>query len=100
MPALLAVALLFSCPPSRAEDAKGALAAVQKLGATVLRDEQDPGTPVIGIVFMSQKPVTDADLRHLRAFPKLRTLALGGSDKVTAQGLATVGGLKTCPSAG
>jgi hypothetical protein len=96
MPALLAVAPLFPCSPSpcRAEDATEALAAVQKLGATVLRDEQDPGKPVTAVVFTSRKPVTDADLQHLRAFPKLRTLALGGSGKVTAKGLATVGGLK------
>src|SRR5262245_5763093 len=95
LPTLLAVVLLSPCPPSRAQDAKGALAAVQRLGATVLRDEQDPGRPIIGVVFMSQKPVTDADLRQLRAFPKLRTLALGGSEKVTAKGLATVGGFKS-----
>jgi len=92
--ALIVAALPFSHLAAQAPNQQQALATVKKLGAAVIRDEQARGRPVVSVIFMSQKPVTDADLKSLTGFPKLKTLALGGSDKVTDKGLEAVAGLK------
>ena len=62
-----------------------AVEAFRKLGATVTRDEQGAGRPVVAVNFNSA-PVTDAGLKELKQYKNLRSLSLGGT-KVTDKGM-------------
>jgi hypothetical protein len=91
----LALAALAAAPSvCRSADQKQALAALEMQGATVIRDEADPARPVVSVVFNSQKPATGEQIKLLAAFPKLTTVALGGSDKLSDKDLAALAGLK------
>jgi hypothetical protein len=77
--------LAASALPARADEAK-AVAALEKAGAKLERDEKAPGRPVVRVDFRGKR-VPPEDLACLQALPRLRVLHLGGS-RVTEEGLA------------
>ena len=84
-------ALLIAPPaaPAVADDAeKKALAAVERLGGQVLRNETKPGKPVYQVT-LSGKGVMDADLKDLMGFEELGWLTLNNT-QVTDAGLKEV----------
>ncbi len=91
------VALALSVPclgsSTRADEGEDrAVAFVQKLGGTVIRDEKTPGKPVV-TVKLSDTDVTDAGLKELAPLKNLTTLYLGCT-KVTDAGLKELAPLK------
>ena len=67
--------------------------AMEKLGATVTRDDKAPGKPVIGVEFTnySGTPFKDGDLKQLAPFKNLQSLGLLATD-VTDAGLKELTG--------
>lgn len=90
----LMVAVLCPVFVDRAADADAeqerAVAAIQRLGGKVIRDEGGPGRPVAA-VFLRDRGA-DTALVHLKAFPHLRKLYLRCSD-VSDTGLKHLTGL-------
>jgi hypothetical protein len=74
------------------ESREKALAAIQREGVEIERDESAPGKPVVRIVFGSEAEATDADLARLKSIPELRSLAIV-SRGVTDAGLVHLKGL-------
>jgi hypothetical protein len=74
----------------QAETAR-AIAVVEKLGATVVIGEQNPGQPV-EIIDLSFKEVTDVEMAQLKTFTRLEELYLIET-AITDAGLAGVHGL-------
>jgi hypothetical protein len=68
-----------------------AVAAITKLGGKVEVDEGSAGKPVVKVT-LSNKPVKDADLVHLKGLTKLQELRLGGT-QITDRGLEHLKGL-------
>ena len=68
-----------------------AIAAIEKVGGKVQRDETLPNKPV-GIVTLSKPNITDAQMAHLKGMTELKKLYLGGS-KITDAGLENLKGL-------
>ena len=94
---IVAFALAFSglclCALARADDAEvTAVALVEKLGGTVVRDEKAPGKPVTQVWLIKTK-VTDAELKELAIFKNLIGLVLIYT-KVTDVGLKELATLK------
>jgi hypothetical protein len=91
---LLAFLLVLpACPPARGQDDKTkeqaqALAEIEKLGGATLADPDHPGKPVVE-VNLRFKEATDSTLAHLKAFPHLKRLFVGGCP-VTDDGLANL----------
>jgi len=83
----------FAWPPSSAQGADDpkAVAALEKLGATIQRDDKAPGKPVSSVHFF-QKAIKNDDLVHLKGVPDLKRLELIGTG-VTDDGLAHIKGL-------
>ena len=82
----LAASGLCLCSSARADDAEDkAVAFVEKLGGTVVRDEKAPGKPVV-TVNLGGKRVTDTGLKELAALKALTTVNLIGT-KVTDAGV-------------
>src|SRR5262245_25490030 len=75
-----------------AETEKQAIAAIEKLGGTISRDEEAPGQPVVEVNFRSSR-VTDAGLVHLKVLGQLRKLLLDDT-KVTDAGMVHLKELK------
>lgn len=65
---------------------QAAIAALEKLGAQIERDEQASGRPVVGVTLLKSEPANE-DLRHLRAFPQLGKLLVDGT-RISDDGLA------------
>src|SRR5688500_17001804 len=86
-PGLIVVLL---AAPARADEAEAA--ALEKLGATLQRDQKLVGTPVVA-AYLDNTKASDADLRHLAAFPGLGVLALFKT-AVGDAGLKQLAGLK------
>src|SRR4051812_29653768 len=76
---------------ARADEA-AALAALEKLGAGIIRDKTKPEKPVVG-VDLSSTTVTDTDLVHLRELKNLQAVSLGYCSDVTDKGVAHLNGL-------
>src|SRR5262245_21350455 len=93
---LLAVALLAVLAPRAAADAAKAEAALVKLGGRVIRDDKAADKPVVRVQLADTK-ATDADLAHLKAFPKLAELTLSGTN-ITDAGLKHLAELKNLAS--
>src|SRR5579872_2924211 len=88
------VALLLGASSTFADEAEDrAVAAVKKLGGTVIRDDKAPGRPVIGINLAFTK-AKDADLKIIPPIMGLRWLNLNGT-KVTGAGLKELTPLKS-----
>jgi len=80
--------------PGKADEAVDkAVQAIEKLGGEVTRDESAPGKPVT-LVNLTDKQVTDADLKVLAPLKSLKTLILDNT-KVTDAGLKQVAGLRS-----
>jgi serine/threonine protein kinase/WD40 repeat protein len=80
--------------PNAAQDNEStAAAALEKLGAKISRDEKQPGKPVIEVILIGNKQVTDADLKHLRFFTNLERLHLH-DNQVTDAGLENIQNLR------
>lgn len=62
-----------------------AVAAVEKLGGKVERDQERPGAPVVSVNLSSRK-VTDKDLERLKDPPALEALDLN-NNQITNEGL-------------
>jgi WD40 repeat protein/Leucine-rich repeat (LRR) protein len=71
--------------------AEPAVAALKKLGATVVRDKR-PGQPVVQVSLLGPK-ATDASLVYLKDLPQLETLTIN-SAQITDGGLAQLEPLK------
>jgi hypothetical protein len=56
-------------------DEESAVASLQKIYATITRDENQPGKPVVG-VSLGGRGVRDADLQELAALKQLRSLTI------------------------
>src|SRR5437764_1407686 len=92
------LALLLLAPGGlRGDDAPArAVEAFIKAGVRVLRDEQTPGKPVVGIDFTYcdfDAKAARAALKELAAFPDLQALELGQRE-LTAADLSTFAALK------
>jgi hypothetical protein len=86
--ALAALALAWGA--ARADDGEAeAVRAVQRLGGSVERDPSAPGRPVVGVDLYATA-ATDADVRRLLAFGRLRWLDLGET-RVTDAGVRQLG---------
>ncbi len=79
-----AVLLLVLAGATRADEAS-TVAALEKLGAGIERDDTKPGKPVIG-VNLRRTQVTDAGLKELKELKHLSGLYLSGTH-LTAEGL-------------
>jgi internalin A len=93
---LLTAIALFSGPvqPIRAEEpAEQAVAHVQTLGGSVVRDEKRPGKPVVRVSLAFKAKVTDEDLKALAPLTELTELDLQ-STGITAAGLKHLAPLK------
>jgi hypothetical protein len=75
----------------KTEEAK-AIAEIVKLMGKITVAEDTPRKRVISIDLTKGK-VTDAGLAHVRGFPRLRDLNLGGCHKITDAGLIHLKGL-------
>ena len=89
---LLAFLLLAASSLVAGEAEDNAVAAVEKLGGVIHRDDKLPGHPVVG-VDLSETQVTDADLKGLAALTNLTDLHLGHT-KITNAGLKHLAGCK------
>jgi Leucine Rich repeat len=77
---------------ARADEAE-AVAALKKVGATVLYTDNDPKKPV-RTIYLPGKKVTDESLKHLAAFSQLQILKLDAASKITDDGLKELASLK------
>jgi WD40 repeat protein/predicted Ser/Thr protein kinase len=77
-----------------ADNESTAVAALEKLGAKISRDEKQPGKPVIEVILVGTKQVTDADLKLLRFFTNLQRLYLY-DNQVTDAGLENIQDLRS-----
>src|SRR4051812_42555276 len=74
---LASVGLMTLCLSGVAyADEADAVKVVEKLGGKIIRDDKQPGKPVVG-VDLGLTLMTDAELKELKGFPKLLTLRLG-----------------------
>src|SRR5262245_15410767 len=91
---LLALALAAVWAPAQGDEASQAksVAALEKLGGRIDRDEDRPGKPVVA-VGLTFSDIKDADLVHLRGLDDLRKLYLGATG-ITDKGLAYLTSLK------
>jgi hypothetical protein len=87
-----AVVLLFAFD-ARAVDENETVAAIKKLGGTVIFTDGDSKKPVRQ-VFLPGKKVTDEDLKMLAKLPKLEFLHLSGANKITDDGVKYLADLK------
>jgi len=85
----LAPILCWAAEP-KADEAK-AIAAIEKLGGRVTRDEKSPGRPVVEVNLWGTK-VTDTGLEYLKELTRLQDLNLAGT-RVTDAGLVHLKGL-------
>src|SRR5437764_14712830 len=85
------VASLLLARAARADEAS-AVAALEKLGAKIKRDDKQPGKPVVEVVLEDTK-VTDAGLKDLKDLKSLESLNLFNT-KVTDAGLKELKDLK------
>ena len=77
----------------RAEETEEqAVAAIEKLGGTIGRDEDKPGKPVV-VADLQNTKITDAGLAHLKGLKTLAWLSLNGT-KVGDAGLVHLKDLK------
>jgi WD40 repeat protein/tRNA A-37 threonylcarbamoyl transferase component Bud32 len=76
------------------DDESTAVAALEKLGARVERDEKQPGKPVMEVRLIGAKQVKDADLKHLKFFASLQRLYLA-DNQVTDAGLENIKDLRS-----
>ncbi len=81
----------IGCGPRVDPEVAEAIAAIERLGGTVKRDDRRQGRPVVEVSLGGTR-VTDGDLAYLARFPELETVALFDS-KVGDEGLAR---LKDC----
>jgi hypothetical protein len=83
---------------ARAGEAE-AVAALKKVGATVIHQNNDPKKPVRSIYLPGEK-VKDEDLKQLAAFSKLEVLKLDAAKNITDAGLKEVAALTTVKDLG
>src|SRR5262245_35682253 len=76
----------------RADEAE-AVAALKKLGATILHVDNNPKKSVQS-VYLPTKKVKDADLKHLTAFTEMQVLKLDAASNITDEGLKELASLK------
>ena len=95
---VFALILLATGSPGRADEAK-AIAAVEKLGGTVKRDDAKPGKPVTDVDLAFSKTLKDDDLKILKEFKKLEWVSFNGT-AVTDAGLVHLKDLKTLKTIG
>jgi hypothetical protein len=69
-----------------------AVARLEKLGGKVIRDDNQPGRPVIEVILLNS-PVGEGDLACLKDLRHIRSLDLGGN-RITDAGLVQLGALK------
>jgi hypothetical protein len=70
-----------------------AIAALKKLGGTVIHVDNSPKKPVRSVYLPGPK-VTDADLKYLADLPQIEVLKLDSASKITDAGLKELVGLK------
>jgi Leucine Rich repeat len=88
----VALALILVAAPVRAED-EAAIAAVQKAGGKIERDDKAPDKPV-RVVNLGVTAADDAALASIKGFSKIEKLTLNNT-KITDAGLDNVKGLGT-----
>src|SRR3954454_25115856 len=91
--ALWIAALAIVSPHSARAGEAEAVAALKKLGGTVLHADNNPAKPVRSVYLPGPK-VTDADLKLLAALPQLQVLKLDAAKNVTDEGVKELAGLK------
>jgi hypothetical protein len=85
--------LLMLIPSARAADEAETVAALKKLGATVIYKDGDPKKGV-ETLFLPGKKVMDADLKMLANLTQLKTLKLDAASNITDEGVKNLAGLK------
>jgi len=78
---------------SRAADEAEAVAALKKVGGTILHAENDPKKPVTTVYLPGDK-VKDADLKQVATLTQLKVLKLDAAKNITDAGLKEIAGLK------
>src|SRR5580704_16599669 len=91
--AMLAVVILSGAV--RADEAD-AVKVVEKLGGKIIRDDKQPGKPIVGVGFDSTS-ITDADLKVLKHFQQLLSLNITNC-RITDAGLKELKELKQLTS--
>lgn len=90
-------AVVLGAEAARGDPETDAVEALKKVGAQILRDDDDPAKPVVNVIFKTGKePVADA-LPHLAALPKLRAVSFPYVIKLDDEGakhLAKLDGLR------
>ena len=85
---LLAVPCAVATAATAGDDrAERAVAAIEKVGGTVQRDESRPGSPVYAVDFYNSR-LTDSVMSHLRALPEIREFHVSNAP-ITDAGIAT-----------
>jgi hypothetical protein len=88
----VAMAAMVLASAARADEA-AAVAALEKLGAKIKRDETRPDKPVVEVIFFKNK-VMDFDLAQLKNLKSIQLLSLHGT-MVTDAGLTHLKDVKT-----
>lgn len=87
------LALAVAASPVVADEAEDrAVAVIERAGGRVVRDESQPGKPVVS-VFLSGKTITDEEVKILAAFKELRRLEINDCPKLTDAGIKELSGL-------
>ena len=89
----LAAAVFVAAPLYAGEAEDAAVKAVEKLGGSVTRDDQDPAHPVVAEALVASPLVTDSGLKELAAFKGLKALDLPLCLGVTDKGMKHVAAL-------
>ena len=84
--------LLAFSAVTRADEVE-AIAALKKLGGTLIHVDNNPKKPVQSVYLPGGK-VTDADLKYVATLPQIEVLKLDGATKITDAGLKELTGLK------
>ena len=100
---ILLSAIALMAPPNEspiiAADSEALVQEItNKWQGKIVRDDRNPDHPVVEIVFHCDSQVPDAVIDQLTAFPSLRKLDLVGGQRLTNNGLESVGKLKTLES--
>jgi hypothetical protein len=90
----LLLILVLTAPIHADNREAAAVKAIENLSGEVERDDKDPAHPVISVHFFTNQYVTDAALKELSPFKKLRKLDLSNMLLLTDAGLKELAVLK------
>src|SRR5262245_63413531 len=94
IPCIVICGVLFVPLAARADEAEErAEKVIKDLGGAVIRDDKQPGKPVVTVYVNS--PINRSAMKHISAFKELRSLSVGG---VTDDSIEEINSLKNLKS--